>query len=212
MPYEYKKYLRITQAANLHPFLHPFRFLSIPIMLACLSHSSEPWILDSGASDHLSDNKDIFSSLTLTYLLPTVTLANGYQTVAKGIGSTCPLPSLPLCFVLYVHDSPFILISISKLTRDLNCLITFSYNSATLQDWSTGRTIGMEHESHDLFLLSSPSSFITYTSMDTPLLIHSRLGCKNISMFRIMVPHISSLSSIECELCQLGKHTHVPFP
>ena len=27
-----------------------------------------------------------------------------------------------------------------------------------------------------------------------------------------MVPHFSSLSSIEHESCQLGKHTHVPFP
>ena len=27
-----------------------------------------------------------------------------------------------------------------------------------------------------------------------------------------MVPHFSSLSSIKCESCQLGKHTRVPFP
>ena len=40
----------------------------------CLSHSTGPWILDSGASDHLSGNKDIFSSLTFTSPLPMVTL------------------------------------------------------------------------------------------------------------------------------------------
>ena len=27
-----------------------------------------------------------------------------------------------------------------------------------------------------------------------------------------LVPHFSSLSSLECESCQLGKHTHVSFP
>ena len=48
--------------------------------------------------------------------------------------------------------------------------------------------------------------------MDTPLLIHSRLGHPNMSKFQITVPCFSSLSSIECESCQLGKHTHVPFP
>ena len=34
---------------------------------ACLTHTSslEPWILDSGASDHISGNKDIFSSITI---------------------------------------------------------------------------------------------------------------------------------------------------
>ena len=169
-------------------------------------------ILDFGASDNLSVNKDIFSSLTLISPLPMVTLANGSQTIAKGIGSACPLPSLPHTFVLYVLDFPFNLISISKLTRDLNCLITFFDNSVTLQDQSTGRTIDIGRESHDLFLLSSPSSSTTYTSMDTPLLIHSCLGHPNISKFWIIVPRFSSLSSIECESCQFGKHTRVPFP
>ncbi|RVW60104.1 Retrovirus-related Pol polyprotein from transposon RE2 [Vitis vinifera] len=39
---------------------------------------------------------DLFSSITTTSDLPTVTLANGSQTVAKGIGLALPLPSLPL--------------------------------------------------------------------------------------------------------------------
>ncbi|RVW73952.1 Retrovirus-related Pol polyprotein from transposon RE1 [Vitis vinifera] len=52
---------------------------------ACLTHTSSlgPWILDSGASDHISSNKDLFSSITTTSALPTVTLANGSQTMAK---------------------------------------------------------------------------------------------------------------------------------
>ena len=103
---------------------------------ACLTHSSSlsPWILDSRASDHLSGNNNLFSSLTTTSPLPMITLANGSQTMAKGINSIRCLPSLPLTFVLYVSNSPFNLVSISKLTRDLNCLITFSNNSITFQD------------------------------------------------------------------------------
>ncbi|RVW49108.1 Retrovirus-related Pol polyprotein from transposon TNT 1-94 [Vitis vinifera] len=52
---------------------------------ACLTHTSSlgPWILASGASDHISSNKDLFSSITTTSTLPTVTLANGSQTIAK---------------------------------------------------------------------------------------------------------------------------------
>ena len=71
---------------------------------ASLSHSFGPWILDSGASNHLSGNKDIFSSLTFTSPLPMVTLANGSQTIAKAIDSPCHLPSLPLTSLLYVPD------------------------------------------------------------------------------------------------------------
>ena len=141
-----------------------------------------------------------------------ITLAYGSQTMAKGIGSACPLPSIPLTYVLYVIDSPFNLISINKLTRDLNCLVTFYANSITWQDLSIGRTIDIGREFQGLFHLSSPSSSTACTSMDTPLLTHSHLSHPKISKYRIMVPRFSSLSSIECESCQLGKYTCVPFP
>ena len=105
--------------------------------------------------------------------------------------------------VLYVPDSPFNLLFIIKLTLDLNCLINFSNNSVILQDRSTGRTIGIGHEFQGLFHLSLPSSSTICTSMETPLLIHSRLSHPNISKFRVMVPRFSSLSSIECESCPI---------
>ena len=140
-----------------------------------------------------------------------IALANESQTMAKGISLACPLPSVNLASVLYVPNSPFNLISINKLTRDHNCLITFSDNFVTFQDRSRGRTIGIGREFQGLFHLSSPSYSTTCTSMETSLLIHSRLGHSNISKFRIMVPRFSSLSSIECESCHLGKYTRVPF-
>ena len=141
-----------------------------------------------------------------------ITLANGSQTMVKGIGSAYLLPSIPLTFFLYVPGSSFNLISTNKLTCDLNCLITFSDNSITLQNRSKGRTIGIGREFQDLFHLSLSSSSTTSTSMDTPLLIQTRLGHPNISKFWVMVPRFSSLSSIEYESCQLGKRTRVPFP
>ncbi|RVW76715.1 hypothetical protein CK203_047594 [Vitis vinifera] len=145
---------------------------------ACLTHTSSlgPWILDSGASDHLSGNKDLFSSITTTSDLPTVTLANGSQTVAKGIGLALPLPSLPLTSVLYTPECPFNLISISKITRTINCSITFSDKFVTLQDRSTGKTIGIGRESQGLYHLTSDSSPAVCISTDAPLLIHNRLG------------------------------------
>ena len=124
---------------------------------ACLTHTSSlgPWILDSGASDHISGNKDFFSSLTTTPTLPTVTLVNGSQTVDKGIGLAHPLPSLPLTSILYTPECPFNLISISKITRTLNCSIIFSDKFVTLQDRSTGKTIDIGRESQGLYHLTS---------------------------------------------------------
>ncbi|RVW17806.1 Retrovirus-related Pol polyprotein from transposon RE1 [Vitis vinifera] len=180
---------------------------------ACLTHTSSlgSWILDSGASDHISGNKDLFSSITTTSALPTVTLTNGSQTMAKGFGFAHPLPSLSLHSVLYAPECPFNLISISKIIRTLNCSITFYDKFVTLQDRSTGKTIGIGRESQGLYHLTSPSPAVCI-STDAPILIHSRLGHPSLSKFQKMVPSFSFLSSLACESFQLGKHTRVSFP
>ena len=128
-PSEYEEFLRLTHAAKSASIAFVAQIGNVSTYLA---HSLGPWILDSGAHDHLSGNKDLFSSLTITSPLPTITLANRTQTMVKGIGSSCPLPSLPLTFVLYVPDSQFNLIFMSKLIHDLNCSITFSHSFVTL--------------------------------------------------------------------------------
>ena len=125
---------------------------------------------------------------------------------------THPLPSLPLTSVLYTPECSFNLISISKITRTLNCSITFSDKFVTLQDQSTGKTIGIGRESQGLYHLTLPSTPIVCISTDAPLLIHNRLGHPSLSKFQKMVPRFSSLSSLACESCQLGKHTRVSFP
>ena len=75
-----------------------------------------------------------------------------------------------------------------------------------------GRSIGIGYESQGLYHLSSTPSSTVCTSTDEPLLVHRRLDHSNISKFRKMVSCFSSLSSLECESCQLGKHTRVSFP
>ena len=207
-PSEYEEYLRLTQASKSSSIASNAQTGNV---FACLTHSSTLWILDTGASNHISGNKDLFSSVTFPSPLPTITLANGSQTIVKGIGSVCSLPSLPLTSVLYVPNFPFNLISISKLTCDFHCVLTFSHNFVTLQDRRTGKTIGIGHESQGFFHLSSPLCSTACTSMEAPLLLQSRLGHPSLSKFRKLVPHFSSLSSLECESCQLGKHTRVLF-
>ena len=195
-PDEYEGYLHITQATKSDSTASVAQTNNVS---ACLTHSFAPWILDSRASDHIFGNKDLFCSVTFPSPLPSITLANGSQTIAKSIGSTCPLPSLPLSFILYIHNFSFNLISITKLTRDLHYVLTFSHNFVTLQDRSMGKTIGIRHESQGLFHLCSLLYSTSYTSKEAPLLIHSRLGHPSLSKFRKLVPHFSSLSSLECE-------------
>ena len=68
--YEYE-YLHLTQAVKSASISSVAQIGNAP---TCLSHSSRPWILDSRASDHLSGNKDLFSSLTIKSPLPMITI------------------------------------------------------------------------------------------------------------------------------------------
>ena len=98
---------------------------------ACLTQSSNngSWIFDSGASDHISGNKNLFSTLQSSSVSSTITLANGSQTMIKGVKESKPLPSLPLVSVLYAPECPFNLMSISKLSKQINCRVIFDPDS-----------------------------------------------------------------------------------
>ena len=75
-----------------------------------------------------------------------------------------------------------------------------------------GKTIGIGRKSQGLYHLTSKSSPAVCVSINAPLLIHSRLGHPSLSKFQKMVTHFSTLSSLACESCQLGKHNCVLFP
>ena len=69
---------------------------------ACVSQSSTlgTWVMDSGASDHISGNKSLLSNIVYSQSLPSITLANGIQTKPKGVGKAKPISSVTLDFVL----------------------------------------------------------------------------------------------------------------
>jgi len=73
--------------------------------------------------------------------------------------------------VLYVPGSPFNLLSINRLTRSLDCVISFTKDSVTLQDRISGRMIGTGCESHGLYQLQISAQ--VGTIMDSPSLIHA---------------------------------------
>lgn len=156
----------------------------------CFSQSlpSTSWILDSGASDHIAGNPSLFSNLSSTKSPHFITLADGSKVQAAGVGRISPLPSLNLDSVLLVPGSPFNLLSISKLTRSLNCSVTIDPDSFYIQDRSTGQMIGAGSESHGLYFLQSSSSTVC-AATDSPETLHNRLGHPSLNKFS----HLQSL-------------------
>ena len=105
------------------------------------------WIIDSGATDHITSSSKLLHKNKNCSLSP-VLLPSGEKAniVAKG--------SLPLNSIYFVHDVLFVptfkvdLISISRLTRGLSCSLTFFPYWCILQDLATRRTIGLGKQRH----------------------------------------------------------------
>lgn len=115
------------------------------------------WILDSGASDHITSNPSLFSNLSQPKTLHHTTLAYGSKVKATGIGQATPLPFLPVNSVLFMPGCPFNLVYVSQLTHTLNCSITFINNFLSIQDCSTRQRIWITWSP----LFTTPTWFLT---------------------------------------------------
>ena len=69
-PDEYEEYLRLTEASKPSSIAYVAQIGNVS---TCLTHSSTPWILDTGAFNHIFGNKDLLSSRTFLSPLFTIT-------------------------------------------------------------------------------------------------------------------------------------------
>lgn len=84
------------------------------------------WIVDSGASDHMTGDRSLFSFLSKYSHESTVRIADGSCSRVDGIGTITISPSLVLNSVLYVTKLDCNLLSVNKLSSDLNCEVKFA--------------------------------------------------------------------------------------
>ena len=87
--------------------------------------SLRAWVLDSGATHHVSHTKDLYveyRALEETY----VTLPNGYTVHIEGIRFIQLTDAISLHNVLYIPEFKFNLISVSVLTKTLNSKVSFT--------------------------------------------------------------------------------------
>ena len=73
---------------------------------------SDTWIIDSGASDHMTFNSSLFTSLSPSSI-PHITNANGESFPVLGTGSVIVTPTITLHHVLYVPALSHHLMSVS---------------------------------------------------------------------------------------------------
>ena len=179
----------------------------------CLvSSSSSEWVIDSGATDHMTDNSSLYSTFQSQSSPSTITLADGSYSCVLGSGTIIPTPSIPLTSVLSLPNFSFNLMSVSKLNRALKCYISFFPDFCLFQDLMTKKIIGRGSESGGLYILDpTVPRPIACSGVTTPFETHCQLGHLSLPLLKKLCPQFSSLLSLDCESCQFAKHYRLSY-
>ena len=180
------------------------------------------WVIDSGASSHMTGFPSVLTSYRPETSIPDVRIADGRSCRVLGSGQSRATSSLPLQHVLYIPGFPANLLSISAITKALHCGVFFFPHHCVFQDLDTGRRIGLGRENglgiYEL-VVDSPSTGLqalfalstSSISLHDSLLWHCRLGHPSFAKLKETLPWLH-LSEFHCESCELGKHHRSSYP
>ena len=128
--------------------------------------------------------------------------------------------------VLFIPDFKYNLLSVSKITRELNCFVSFYPGFCLFQDLTSGTLKGIGKESDGLYIIFSPPHYV-HSNISTGeihrvnvaqkrqediLLWHRRLAhpfC--VSMKHLLCYKLNECKSIDCAVFPLAKHTRISF-
>ncbi|KAL0335244.1 UNVERIFIED_CONTAM: Retrovirus-related Pol polyprotein from transposon RE2 [Sesamum radiatum] len=179
---------------------------------AFIASHGESWMIDSGATSHLTGNRSSFLTFSTSPKFPPVRIADGSYSPISGSGTVRPTDYLTLTNVLFAPKFPVNLLSVNQLTKTHNCSVTFYPSYCVIQDLQTRRTIGTGHERGGLYFLDTtpPVDARALSASVSPLQWHSRLGHPSLPTLQKILPIDSA--RLECESCELGKHHRASFP
>ena len=163
-----------------------FSFIGILTVAQCVTNKRS-WIIDSGATHHVSHDCSLFHDLDIS-VNQHVNLPNGHFVMVAGFGTVVINGSISLRNVLYIPEFRLNLLSISSLTADLGSRVVFDPDSCLIQDPIRGLTIGRGKRIANLYLLdvedpadSSQLSFCSLNSVIDSAVWHKRLGHTSFS-------------------------------
>ena len=110
-----------------------------------------PWIIDSGASDHMTGQSQLFHPYLPSSGLNKVCIVDGSFSPIAGKGKIALTPTLTLSSVMHVPKLSCNLFSVSKFTETNNCVAKFFPSYYEFQDLGSGKTIGNAGEIKGLY-------------------------------------------------------------
>jgi hypothetical protein len=176
-----------------------------------------PWVMDSGATSHMTSNDGILLS-RLPSPPSSITVGNGHSIpiISRGT-STLHLADHPLQLhnVLVAPQLTHNLLSVRQLTRDNNCSIEFDASGLSVKDLLTQTVLLRCNSNGDLYTIQHRTPPRCHVAVVSPELWHSRLGHPAPAV----VQTLNKFSAIQCNkaarrlchACQLGKRAKLPF-
>ncbi|KAG6512381.1 hypothetical protein ZIOFF_030492 [Zingiber officinale] len=142
-----------------------------------------PWVIDSGATDHMTNAANSFISYSLSSGQEKVIIADGTKATVASKGSIKLTDHFFLSSALHVPSVSINLLSVSSITKQLRCSVTFFPDHCVFQDLETKQTIGTGREVGGLYYyqlettsaLNSAAKCLENKHQEI-LLWHSRLG------------------------------------
>ena len=120
---------------------------------------------------------------------------------------------------MHVPDFPINLLSVSSITKSLNCRGWFDPSHCVFQELGTGRILGIGTVHNGLYYLDEGSDEVAFASKMSPcqelLLLHHRLGHPSFAAMSRSYPSLFNAcprESLICDACEFAKHTRVPYP
>ncbi|CAM8942689.1 unnamed protein product [Rhodiola kirilowii] len=113
----------------------------------------KPWIIDSGATEHIACDDSLLTDQERVFGQQPVKIPNGDCIPVESTGGACLPNGMKIRDVLHIPKFQCNLISVSRLTKEFNCALTFIADYCVMQDLPTRRLIGAGRQRDGLYLL-----------------------------------------------------------
>ena len=190
-------------------------YVSVEGHSAYVTSESRTWLLDSGATSHMTNRRDWFSSFSDR--TGEITIGDGSTVPIRGSGTISIFrTSLDMRYfsnVLYVPDLGFNLLSVSSLTKQ-GASVEFLADRVTIRDYASGTSLASGQQDGGLYKFMA---LVSQTADDA--LWHARFGHLSYSTLQQAhkdgmvdgLPAIGASTSV-CQSCLRGKQTRLSFP